>query len=377
MAEESVASIIPWQQPRSTNMSAKAAAEAATKPEIKARAKRAPAAKPRKQPNKPQKTKAAVAPDDEARASESRISPDFLELVREQSRSASAPERARVDWAGSPRPASPAAAPRPALPAQAAPTASLPAVTSQAAPLPAPPHAAAVPATTPMAVLTPMPRDEPVERHSASSLLLRAAALALAAVGMAMNGWFAHSLGSNEAAGWMFLAIGVTADLVALIMPTCAARLWHARQRTTALAGWTVWIMTFVFAVTASIGFTSVNISEVGLARASRQTPAVQSAQVALTDAMAARDRECKGGVGRFCREREAAVTERRQALDAAMASVGHTADPQTDAAIKLAACLSHGTVNPTADDFAMLRLVLLALLPQLGGILLMVGRRV
>jgi hypothetical protein len=222
-----------------------------------------------------------------------------------------------------------------------------------------------------------MPRDEQMERHSASSLLLRAAALALAAVGMAMNGWFAHSLGSNEAAGWMFLAIGVTADLVALIMPTCAARLWHARQRTTALAGWTVWIMTFVFAVTASIGFTSVNIAEVGLARASRLTPAVQSAQVALTDAMAARDRECKGGVGRFCREREAAVTERRQALDAAMASVGHTADPQTDAAIKLAAWVSHGTVNPTADDFAMLRLVLLALLPQLGGILLMVGRRV
>jgi hypothetical protein len=34
-----------------------------------------------------------------------------------------------------------------------------------------------------------------------------------------------------------------------------------------------------------------------------------------------------------------------------------------------------HGLLRPTGDDFAMLRLVLLALLPQIGGILLMVGR--
>ena len=90
---------------------------------------------------------------------------------------------------------------------------------------------------------------------------------------------------------------------------------------------------------------------------------------------MAARDRECKGGVGKFCREREAAVAERRQAVDAAMHSVEETADPQTNAAIRIVAWLSHGALQPTANDFAMLRLILLALLPQIGGILLMVGR--
>jgi hypothetical protein len=110
-------------------------------------------------------------------------------------------------------------------------------------------------------------------------------------------------------------------------------------------------------------------------ARASRTTPAVQAAQAALADAMAARDRECKGGVGKFCREREAAVNERHQALDAAMQAVGQAADPQTDAAIRIVAWASHGALKPTGDDFAMLRLVLLALLPQIGGILLMVGR--
>jgi hypothetical protein len=90
---------------------------------------------------------------------------------------------------------------------------------------------------------------------------------------------------------------------------------------------------------------------------------------------MAARDRECKGGVGKFCREREAAVAERRQILDSATTSVGQTADPQTDAAMKIVTWVSHGMLRPTAEDFAMLRLVLLAMLPQIGGILLMVGR--
>jgi hypothetical protein len=103
--------------------------------------------------------------------------------------------------------------------------------------------------------------------------------------------------------------------------------------------------------------------------------PAVQTAQAALADAMAATDRECRGGVGKFFREREAAVNERRQALDAPKHSVEQAADPQTEAAIRIVAWVSHGALQPTSNDFAMLRLVLLALLPQIGGILLIVGR--
>lgn len=218
------------------------------------------------------------------------------------------------------------------------------------------------------------PALEPVTRRSIP-ILLSVAALALAGVGIVMNGWFARSLGSSDVASWLFLAIGVAADLVALIMPSCAAGLWQSGQRATALVGWAVWLMTFVFAMTAGIGFASTNISDVTLARASRVTPSVMTAQSALTDAMAARDRECKGGIGKFCREREAAVAERRQILDSAMTSVGQTADPQTDAAIKLVTWVSHGMLRPAAEDFEMLRLVLLALLPQMGGILLLVRR--
>src|SRR6516225_10209676 len=217
-------------------------------------------------------------------------------------------------------------------------------------------------APPPTVTLRAAARDEDAPSRSISPILLRAAALALAGVGIAMN-------------GWLFFATGVASDLVALVVPSCSAKLWQARHRATSLAGWAVWAMTFVFAVTAGVGFASTNIADVTLVRASRVTPAVAAAQAALSDAMAARDRECKGGVGKFCREREAAVNERRQALDTAMQAVGQTADPQTDAAIRIVAWASHGALQPTSSDFAMLRLVLLAMLPQIGGILLMVGR--
>ena len=219
---------------------------------------------------------------------------------------------------------------------------------------------------------------EPVaaSRYHLAPVILSTAALALGAVGITINGWFARSLGSSDVAGWLFLAVGVAADLVALVLPSCAVSLWRTRQRATALVGWTIWLLTFVFAVAASVGFASTNITDVTLARASRVTPIITNAQASLSDAMAARDRECKGGVGKFCREREAAVAERRQILDSAITSVEATADPQTEAAIKLVSWSSRGLLNPAPEDFAMLRLILLALLPQIGGILLMVGHR-
>jgi hypothetical protein len=190
-----------------------------------------------------------------------------------------------------------------------------------------------------------------------------------------MNGWFARSLGSTEPAGYLFLAVGVAADAVALVLPSVAAGQWQARQRATSLAGWVVWLMTFAFAISSSVGFASVNIADVTMARAGRVTPAVTSAQAALSDAQAARDRECRSGTGKFCREREATVADRRQALDKAMSEVAATSDSQTDAAVHMIAWVSGGTVRPSGDDFAMLRLALLAMLPQFGGVLLMLAR--
>jgi hypothetical protein len=204
---------------------------------------------------------------------------------------------------------------------------------------------------------------------------LTTAALALAGVGLTMNGWYSRTLGSTDLAGWLFFAVGLASDLVALVAPPTAIQLWQLRQRATAAVAWLVWAMTFVFAVTSGIGFASVNIVDVTVTRASRVTPALTIAQDALRDALTSRNRECAGGVGRFCREREQAVADRQRAVDSALSSVQHAADPQTDAATKIVAWLTGGTVKPTADGFAMLRLMLLALLPQIGGLLLMIGR--
>jgi hypothetical protein len=106
-----------------------------------------------------------------------------------------------------------------------------------------------------------------------------------------------------------------------------------------------------------------------------RITPAVETARAELADAMMARDRECGHGLGPVCRLREATVNERRQSLDLATHAIEQTADPQTEAAIKIVAWVSVGALRPSGNDFAMLRLVLLALLPQIGGILLMIER--
>jgi hypothetical protein len=130
----------------------------------------------------------------------------------------------------------------------------------------------------------------------------------------------------------------------------------------------------FAFALVSSVGFTSLNISDVTAHRAAIVTPAVVTARDALRDATAARDRECKSGAGKYCRVREATVTERQTALDQAMAAVAATADPQSRAAMALVAWITAGHLAPSENDLAMLRLCLLALLPQIGGVLLMVG---
>lgn len=231
------------------------------------------------------------------------------------------------------------------------------------------------PVTAPVTSPVTRPIAVPVAASRVAPWLLTVAAFGLAAVGVTMNGWFARSLGSSDIAGWLFLAIGVAADMVALAVPSCAARLWEARQRLTAALSWGIWSMTFAFALTAGIGFASVNLTDVTLARAARVTPAVETARADLADAMASRDRECKGGVGKVCREREQTVIDRRAGLDAAMRTVEKSADPQTEAASRMVAWLTRGLFQPSGDDFGMLRLMLLAILPQIGGVLLMIAR--
>jgi hypothetical protein len=207
------------------------------------------------------------------------------------------------------------------------------------------------------------------------SIVLMVLAFALFIVGLCSNALYAHNLATTELAGWLFVAVGVLADCLAFVLPDRAMHLCREGRFGIAGIAWAVWGLTSAFALYASVGFASINIADTTMARAGRTTPAVEVAQRGLNDAKAARDRECVK-LGPICRQREDAVRDRQTELREAMAKVGAAADPQTDATAKLIRWVSRGSVRPSADDFEMLRLFLMTLLPQLGGLVLMVARR-
>ena len=174
-------------------------------------------------------------------------------------------------------------------------------------------YAIAEPSVTQPPAVTSHPDEAvaPSRRHLAPALL-SIAALALAVVGITINGWFARSLGSSDMAGWLFLAVGVAADQVAFVLPSappvCSAG--HRATRWLAAVGNDIRLRG-----NGEHRFRIQQLSDVTLARGSRVTPAVTNAQAALMDAMAARDRECKGGVG------SSAANAKRRSLNVARSS--------------------------------------------------------
>jgi hypothetical protein len=205
---------------------------------------------------------------------------------------------------------------------------------------------------------------EPSPALHLGRLALVSAAFGMFVVGLAINGWYGRSLGSTEVSGWLFLAVGIVSDIAAFVLPTWAL---HLRPMLAAVA----WAL--AFALLASVGFASLNIADTTTARSWR-SPAVEAEQRALEDARLVRDWECRRGVGPICRQRQDGMVVRQRKLDEARLAV--VADPQIYGASKLIAWITLGRVAPSADDLAMLRLSLLTLLPQLGGLLLMVARR-
>jgi hypothetical protein len=212
-----------------------------------------------------------------------------------------------------------------------------------------------------------------VTHRSSASLTVLAYGLAL--VGLGINAWFAWNRGTTAMDKALFAALGFLAEATMFYLPARAAVLWRDRRWGAFGFAAVLWPFLFVFALTNSLGFASLNFTDIATARAERVTPAIDDARRKADTLTRSREDECRKR-GDRCRDLEGKELNAIEELKAERAKVGKAADPQVDAAARLTAWITIGALRPTADDFGMLRLFLLTLLPQIGGLVLMVARR-
>ena len=248
------------------------------------------------------------------------------------------------------------------------------------------------------------------------ALVLGLAAIALAVVGLAVNTRFAASLGQTAEAAVLLAAIGLTIDLLAIVLPSAAAQLWRDRNIMAASTAWAIWLIALGMTLLAAIGFAATNIGD-GVAGRSR----IAAEATALT-ADVARLRAERGGIaegrsvatieaeiqraqpaaaavwkqtdactnvtlatsGAACAEvlklRQALGTaQRRDALDAELRAAEArlaplpaivTGDPQATMAADILAWISAGSLRLTPHDIHRLRITGLTVIPALAGII-------
>jgi hypothetical protein len=250
--------------------------------------------------------------------------------------------------------------------------------------------------------------------------VLVALAFVIAAVGIAINGWFAGSLGKTTEAAALFVALGITADVLAFLLPTVASRVFEAERYASATVAWILWAATMAFALLASAGFAGTNVADVTAGRArddlSVETLTVrierlQGEQKGITEtrSVAALEADlqaaqpsaagvwkqtngCRGvtitASGKGCAlvlqsRQRLAEAQRRDVIDAdlrdaesrlAQVPAISSADPQAATAAKLMNWLSAGLINVTSADIGMGRIALFTFLPQCAGLVLMLA---
>jgi hypothetical protein len=209
-------------------------------------------------------------------------------------------------------------------------------------------------------------------------------ALLIGALALAINAQTGWRFGTTPLAAWTFAGLSAAVDGLALALPAAAVALWHARRRVLAFAAWVLAGAAIVGATLASLGFAQLHFGDTAASRAAvvtstnavadRRAAGVAAAERAANAAARAREAECAIR-GPRCRDRE---TDERSALAAlanavaapvpAVATIAADADPQVSAALKLAKWLG---LEVTADGVVNLRLALLALLPNVSGLVL------
>jgi hypothetical protein len=173
-------------------------------------------------------------------------------------------------------------------------------------------------------------------------------------------------------------------------------------------------LIIYLLAVTntalTSLGFASTNVGDAVTGRAAalqQRAAAIEdirrlkadranlqfapTTEQAVTAAAIARDQEC-GRVGDNCRRRVAelaavlqakVLTDKAAEIEARVAMLSAkldntpalvTADPQTSGAVAVITWISRGTITPGAADIEIVRLLGVAMMPILGGLLIAFG---
>ena len=271
--------------------------------------------------------------------------------------------------------------------------------------LPAP---AAPPAQTAAIEVTSPPAGRATSRALAMTVF--GIGLVTAAVGLYLNASFLWKFGRSSEAGLVLAVVGLVTDTVTLVLPATVMVLWQQSRRTLAVIGCVMYAIAVLMTLLTAVGFAATNIEDAiagrGAATAQRRAlieeinylkserarlifmPTDQSAVVA---AEVARDQEC-GRVGPNCRQRVAelgavlrdkAAADRAAEIDARIAQAETTlialpvlaaADPQTEAARAAVAWLSHGNLTASAEDIRMTRVLGIAAVLFMAGLLLALG---
>ena len=229
--------------------------------------------------------------------------------------------------------------------------------------------------------LSPIPL--PGSGRTLGIVVLAGIAVAIGALALAINGQTGWRFGTTTPASVTFAWLALGGDLLVLVLPAAAVALWHARRPVLAASAWTTWTVAAALAALASLGFVELYTSDTAAVRQAiiatssslgkQHEDGIAAAQLAATAAAKAREAECAIR-GQRCRDREG---DERVALDALKKAIADpvptvasisVADPQVAAALRLATWLG---LKPTADDILNLRLALMAILPNVAGLLI------
>ena len=234
--------------------------------------------------------------------------------------------------------------------------------------------------------------------------------LVTAAVGLYLNASFLWKFGRTSESGLVLAVVGLVTDTITLVLPATVMVLWQQSRRGLALTGCCMYAIAVAMTLLTAVGFAATNIDDAiaGRGAAATQREALRDEidhlkaernglvflptdRSAVAAAQIARDQEC-GRVGPNCRQRVAelnavlrdkAAADRAAEIDTRIAAQEAvlnalpalaSADPQIEAARAAVLWLSGGHVTASSEDIRMTRVLGIAAVLFMAGLLFAFG---